>query len=273
MPSVFQYGKQASDRLVTSEHRGQMRPEDKAKLDTVLYGPNGEILLHTSGAGGVGRYTRRTGPQEDVHLRTGDAAGSIAIVEAQGATYLTQNCYWDGANFQRHDTGNYCALIAMEGGELRFYRKAAGANPVGVWDYSPGLTGFKLEGLSAIGTEINSSRTSNLAIVINTNTTIDTITLTEGTWLVQGYALCQVSVAGATADVWLAGYTVPVVKYFANAAEFMTLVTYTAVAHVAEGTFPVVNLTVRMNSAGTVYWTGGAAGFGGLTGTRAVRIG
>lgn len=98
----------------------------------VLYGPDGEILLHGNGSGGVGRYTRTGGPQEDVHLRTGDATGSFAFVEAQGGAHLVGNAYWDGTNWMRFNTGQAAYHLVLNGNNapLDFQYAAAGANPI-----------------------------------------------------------------------------------------------------------------------------------------------
>jgi hypothetical protein len=105
----------------------------------VLYGPNGEILLGGTGVGGVGRYSRRFGPQEDVHLRSGDAPGSFAFVEAQENAMVTGNEYWDGTNWLRFDTAKaHNAFILSPAARTYIFRSGpVGANPITTW---PGNT-------------------------------------------------------------------------------------------------------------------------------------
>lgn len=121
---------------------GVMSAADKAKLDSmgtggsgVQYGTLGEVLLPdytphgaTTG-GGVGRYTRLAGPQQDAHLRSGAAAGSQAFVSAVGNANLGGNAYWDGTNWQRFDTAQAAVLFAATPLGLIMQRAAAGANP------------------------------------------------------------------------------------------------------------------------------------------------
>jgi hypothetical protein len=105
-------------------------PTAAATVSNLLYGPNGEIMLHVAGAGSVGRITRLAGPQEDVHLRAGDAVGSQAMVESAANAFLVSNAYWDGANWYRFDiAAPSCAFVAIGTG-IRFNTAAAGVNPI-----------------------------------------------------------------------------------------------------------------------------------------------
>jgi hypothetical protein len=107
-----------------------------APATNLLYGPNGEMMLSAAGQGSVGRITRTTGPQEDVHLRSGDALGSIAAIEAANAVYLGGNLYFDGVNWNRFDTARSGGMVAVSyDGALTLYSVAAGANPVVAFTY------------------------------------------------------------------------------------------------------------------------------------------
>lgn len=100
-------------------------------------GTQQEILLANYTAGvntgpGVGRYSRRAGPQQDAHLRAGPAPSSHAFLEAVENAHMTANAYWDGANWLRFDTAQLAAFfgtsLATRG--VGLYSAPAGANPV-----------------------------------------------------------------------------------------------------------------------------------------------
>lgn len=111
---------------------GLMVPGDKAKLNKLLYGPNGEILLDGTGAGGVGRYTRLTGPQEDVHLRSGDAAGSYTFLEATDNIHMSSNLIWNGTAWVRRDDTQKgaAAIVSGPSRSMLFYSVPAAAGPI-----------------------------------------------------------------------------------------------------------------------------------------------
>ncbi len=135
---------------------GSFPAADKGKLDRVLFGPNGELLLHAVGAGGVGRYTRAAGPQQDVHLRSGPAAGSYAFLEAAINALVASNAYWDGTNWNRFDTGQPAMLSNVQGttGTTFLQYAAAGANPI-TW-----LTVEQIDVLSGVTQRRNDSMSS-----------------------------------------------------------------------------------------------------------------
>jgi hypothetical protein len=96
----------------------------------VQKGANGEILLDTTGQGSVGRMTRLSGPEEDVHLRSGDGAGSAALIEAASNAYLIANGLFDGTAWQRFNVANKIAMAAVgENGVFQVLDAPAGANP------------------------------------------------------------------------------------------------------------------------------------------------
>jgi hypothetical protein len=108
---------------------GLLNPGDKAKLDKVLYGPNGEVLLGPNYTAGVGQYTGTA----DAHLRSGP--GGLSAVESQGGSYLTYNAYYDGVNWNRYDTAQTATLfVPSASGTLVLLATSAGANPIASWN-------------------------------------------------------------------------------------------------------------------------------------------
>lgn len=247
--------------------------EDIGNNHAVTYGPSGEILLHDTGTGGVGRYTRTGGPQEDVHLRTGDAAGSIAFVEGQSSGIVAANISYDGANWNLFDTGQSGFVFYVGTGGVNVYTATAGANPRTL--VGPQTLAYaQFAGLASLGTVLAAQRTSNLAVSANTNTTLQSLTVTEGKWWVQGFSYVGTpGVANTTVDLWLNGFTVPSMVYLPTTSAGITGLTPPAIVSVASGSTTAVDLTARGNSTFTSYGTGGVAGFGNVTGIVATRIG
>jgi hypothetical protein len=267
---------------------GSMSATDKAKLDSmgaggagVLYGTLGEVLLPdytphggTTG-GGVGRYTRPAGPQQDVHLRSGTAAGSYAMIEGQNGTFLAQNLYFDGTAWQRYDTAQQGLLFYLGSGSggWAFGSCPAGANPVTAFTTRT-LGNAQLDTLLGLGTYVRFQRSTNLAVPATTLTSLGTLTLptlsSNATWLAQGWATIT-SPGAATFDVALNGAT----EYGTAgipAAYQHTIHTPIGVIAQTAGTAPGFPLYVYGNGAGTALAVGGAAGSGVGCGFMAWRI-
>lgn len=53
------------------------------------------------------------------------------MLDGKDSVYLAQNCYWDGTNWQRYNTGAAASVFYVNSaGLLRFNSVAAGANPI-----------------------------------------------------------------------------------------------------------------------------------------------
>lgn len=57
-------------------------------------------------------------------------AGQYGFLSSISETSLSQNCYWDGSNWMRHDTGLPAVVMAGAAGQLIVRRVDAGANPI-----------------------------------------------------------------------------------------------------------------------------------------------
>lgn len=277
MAAIQQYLHPAPDLPATADRRGLLLPDDFTKLQALLYDAHGNILLTGGGATGgfVGQESRRGTAFQDVHLRTGTPAGSFLFVEAQDSLFLCSNLFWDGVNWNRFDTAKAATLLDVALGGLSVYKvdAGAGANPATL--VGPQTLSYDAySGLVGLGAQLFSSRTTNLAVAANTNTTLQSLTLTFGKWLVQGYSYMGTPGAiNTTVDLWLNGFSATSMIYLPTLTAGITGVTMFANISVAFGTTTAVNLTARGNSTFTSYGTGGVAGFGNITAIIATRVG
>ncbi len=58
--------------------------------------------------------------------------GQYGFLSASGETHLCQNCYWNGANWMRHDEAKAAVALIAGAGRVRVQRVGAGKNPI-VW--------------------------------------------------------------------------------------------------------------------------------------------
>ncbi|WP_053075972.1 phage tail protein [Pseudomonas weihenstephanensis] len=65
-----------------------------------------------------------SGDSLDIH------AGQYGFLSSISETSLSQNCYWDGAKWMRHNTGLPAVVMAGAAGQLIVRRAEAGANPI-----------------------------------------------------------------------------------------------------------------------------------------------
>jgi hypothetical protein len=132
------------------------------------------------------------------------------------------------------------------------------------------------QSLDAIGTKLENHPTANVAIPAATVTTLVSLTLTEGTWLLGGNVNIQCGAAGGPVDVYFQGAAVQswnIISHQLAVVEMRADAMPLAYAVVAPGATAVVNIQAYANVAMTAVWAMGlqAGSFAGIL-IRAVRI-
>jgi hypothetical protein len=123
LANIVQYGKEAVERLATATRSGMLSAADFVKLAAFRLRTDGRgILLPPDYVSSVGAI----GTNGSAHLR---AQSSHVFVETPVNVNLADNLYYDGANWQRYNTGLPGQVLVMDNSSYHLYTTPSGANP------------------------------------------------------------------------------------------------------------------------------------------------